>query len=91
MISNHQKLRQMMAENGYEHTPDEAKELCDKFNIAIEKLTSYENYALFCNMDEQEIKEYVKGINKVASRGNKISVKEFKEIREFVLEICEGR
>jgi hypothetical protein len=81
MISDYMKTRQIMAENGYEHTPAEAKKMVGEFNKAIEKFSMYENYILLQNMTEQEIINYAEKCN--------MAVDEFEELRSFILDIVQ--
>jgi hypothetical protein len=90
MISDYHKLREMMAENGFEHTPDEAKVMCNAFNNAMEKLTTYESYVLFRDMDEHDIVREVECLNRKLPRKDKFTLECFKEIRQFILDAYEG-
>lgn len=81
---DHLRARQLMAENGFEHTPAEAKKMTD----AVERITDYENYLYLLNMTEEDIKRDVATINR---SNKKITVREFKEVREFALDIGHAR
>ena len=80
-MNNYLKVRQMMAENGYEHTPAEAKVMVDRFNEVIDKYSNYENYLQLKNLTDEEIIDSLKG--------KKMTLKEFKKCRDFILKQCE--
>jgi hypothetical protein len=89
-MGSHLDLRQMMAENGYEVTPEEAKVLCDNFSEAIEHLTSYESYMQFKNMDKDDMVKYLSFYNKHVGKKDRMTMAEFKEFRNFIIDLCEG-
>lgn len=88
MIGNHLKVRQIMAENGYEYTPVEAKHMVDDFNHAMDRLTTYESYLIFSNMEEQDMIDELAHINE---SGEEMTLDDFKEIRDFILDTCEHK
>jgi hypothetical protein len=89
-MGTHLDLRQMMAENGYEVTPEEAKDLYDNFSYAIEQLTSYESYMQFKSMKKKDMVEYLSFYNKQVSKKDRMTMAQFKEFRNFVIDLCEG-
>jgi hypothetical protein len=85
VIKDYLKVRDMMAENGYEHTPEEAKEMCDEASKGIEQLA-----ARWKDMDVDEMKKYLKFYNKNVSSKDRMTWSEFKEFYEFVIDVAEG-
>lgn len=82
MISDYMKARQMMAENGYEHTPAEAKELIDELNGIFEKFSNYETYLQLQHMTDEEI------MADLEDADDPMTLEEFKEVRDIILDIC---
>jgi hypothetical protein len=87
----HLALRNYLAENGVELTPAEASDINTQIdrirkNVReqIEKDPNY--YVELAGMDDKAMKEKVKEYKKL---GMKMTVKEFKTIREFLLAIAE--
>lgn len=89
-MGSYLQLRQIMAENGYETTPAEAKRIVDKANAALEKLTEYESYLSWKNMDEDDLVANVKWYNKQVKKKDRMTLDEFKDLRQLIIDIAEG-
>ncbi len=89
-MDDYLELRRMMAENGYEVTPAEAWVLTENFKKALDNLTSFESYIQYKNMTEADMRKYLSFYNKKVKKKDRMTLDEFKEFRELIIDVAEG-
>ncbi len=77
-MKKHLEIRNMLAEQGTEKTPEEAKTICKGVTRLMKRVT-HDRYLMYLSMSEQDMQENADQLE--------VPLEEFKECREILLQI----